>query len=226
MSKYNKRKNYKKNTSIFYNVKVIIKFLISFPWWLNCIIASILLATPMIFEKELINLQFPYINKEKFYIIINYLMFFLSGLFFIFSIFSFFKNVKENKLLKDTVSIQNLYKLNWKELEDLVKALFMKEGYKIKERGGAQADGGVDLEAYKNKEKVIVQCKQWKSNKVGVSIVREMFGVMIHEKAQKVYIITCGSFTKDAKEFAKGKPIYLIHGFKLVEMINKNTIEV
>lgn len=226
MNKYNKRTKYKKNTSIFYTIKIVVKFFISFPWWINCIIAFFLLLSPIIFEKELVNFQLPYINREKFYIIINYLIFFLSGLFFVFSIFSTFKVVREKRLLKNTVTIQALYQLNWKELENLVKALFVKDGYRIKERGGAQADGGVDLEAYGNKEKIIVQCKQWKSNKVGVSVVREMFGVMIHEKAQKVYIITCGSFTKDAKEFAKGKPVYLINGFKLVEMINKNTIKV
>jgi len=87
--------------------------------------------------------------------------------------------------------------------------------------GGARADGGIDLIAYKKQFKYIIQCKQWKSTTVGVKVVREMLGVSVHERAQGVYIFTCGNFTKDAKEFAKDKPVYLVNGYQICKLIEK-----
>ena len=74
------------------------------------------------------------------------------------------------------------------------------------------ADGGVDIRLVKNGETHLVQCKQWRSNKVGVNIVREMFGVMTAQKAASVIIVTSGHFTREAQDFAAGKPIQLVDG--------------
>lgn len=217
MNKYSKR--YKSDNSVFTLITFIFKLSCKLPWWISFGIFAYLLTTYFNYGFELRGFVIPFLNiqVEK---LIKLFILFLSILFLLASITSYRRKREKSSLLNKKLTIQALYQLNWEQLEDLVKLLFLNIGYKVKKRGGAQADGGVDIEAYKKNEKVIIQCKQWKSNKVGVAVVREMFGVMIHEKAQKVYIITCGSFTKDAKEFAKGKPIYLIHGFKLVDWVN------
>ena len=80
-------------------------------------------------------------------------------------------------------------------------------------------DGGVDLILKKDDQLVLVQCKQWRSQKVGVKIVRELFGVMAASKASRGIIVTCGYFTQEAMDFASGKPIELIGGNALVELI-------
>ena len=67
----------------------------------------------------------------------------------------------------------------------------------------------------------IVQCKQWRSKKVGVPVVREMFGVMTAENAASVSIITSGMFTQEAKNFAHGKAIDLVDGSQLQTMISQ-----
>ena len=51
-------------------------------------------------------------------------------------------------------------------------------GYRVTEIGGGGADGGVDLMLTKGGEKFLVQCKQWKAYKIGVDVVRELYGVM------------------------------------------------
>ena len=66
---------------------------------------------------------------------------------------------------------------------------------------------------------VLIQCKQWRTNKVGVNIIREMYGVMIAKHASGVMVITSGLFTQEAKNFAAGKPIDLIEGNQLVTLI-------
>ena len=65
-----------------------------------------------------------------------------------------------------------------REFEGLVAEAFRQQGYRVVERGGDGPDGGVDLELHMGSDKYLVQCKQWKSQKVGVAIVRELYGVM------------------------------------------------
>ena len=84
-------------------------------------------------------------------------------------------------------------------------------------RGGA--DGGIDIKLETDGQVHLVQCKQWKSQKIGVSVVREMFGVMVSEGAASVFVITSGTFTKEAENFAAGKPIELIDGPGLAILI-------
>jgi restriction system protein len=67
--------------------------------------------------------------------------------------------------------------ITWREFEMLVGEWFRRQGYAVTETGGV-ADGGVDLILTKAGETYLVQCKQWKAYKVGVTVVRELLGVM------------------------------------------------
>ena len=86
--------------------------------------------------------------------------------------------------------------------------------------GGFGADGGIDLELRKSDESALVQCKQWKAQKVGVSVVREMFGVLTASHADKVIIITSGRYTQQAIDFASDKRITLVDGTELLSLIH------
>jgi len=55
-------------------------------------------------------------------------------------------------------------------------------------------------------------CKHWKTKKVSVNIVRELYGVMKAKNADRGIVVTYGSFTQDASDFAKEKPIELVNG--------------
>ena len=144
----------------------------------------------------------------------------ISGFLFLFMLIQFLSRYKKRKLFFNEYDIEQLKRISWQDFELLVTETFKRDGYKVKEAGGAQADGGIDLEAYRGGQKIIVQCKHWRKTSVGVNIVREMFGVGIHEQASLVYIETCGYFTKDAKEFAKGKAIRLVNGYQLLHWID------
>lgn len=105
--------------------------------------------------------------------------------------------------------------MSWQEFEQLIGEWFRRQGYAITEVGGAGPDGGVDLVLRKNGEKFLVQCKQWRSTKVGVGVVRELFGVMAAERVAGGFVVTSGAFTDDAKEFAKGRNVELLDGAML-----------
>ncbi|MEJ5991141.1 restriction endonuclease [Ramlibacter sp. PS3R-8] len=105
--------------------------------------------------------------------------------------------------------------MSWREFEMLVGEGFRMQGYAVVDNGGSGPDGGVDLTVRKGDETYIVQCKQWKAFKVDVGIVRELYGVMAARGAAGGFVVTSGSFTKDAIEFAQGRNVKLMDGKNL-----------
>lgn len=122
-------------------------------------------------------------------------------------------------LVANDPSTDALDKMSWREFEGLMAETFRRHGYRVVERGGDGPDGGVDLELYMSSDKYLVQCKQWKAQKVGVATVRELYGVMTAERAVGGFVVASGSFTEDAKSFADGRSIKLFDARKLRAMI-------
>lgn len=111
--------------------------------------------------------------------------------------------------------------MTWREFEQLVGELFRQQGYQVTETGGGGADGGIDLILRRDGETLLVQCKQWKALKVGVQVVRELYGVMAAEQAHGGFVVTSGSFTEEAHSFAEGLAIHLIEGPELQQMVRQ-----
>jgi restriction system protein len=109
--------------------------------------------------------------------------------------------------------------MTWREFEMLVGEAYRLQGYKVTEMGGNGPDGGIDLVLHKDREKYLVQCKQWKAFKVGVQVVRELYGVMAAQGAAGGFVVTSGRFTAEATEFASGRNVKLVDGPKLLGMI-------
>ena len=111
--------------------------------------------------------------------------------------------------------------MSWQEFEILVGEAFRLQGYRVTENGGGGADGGIDLVLTKGTEKFLVQCKQWKAFKVGVDVVRELYGVMAAKGATGGFVVTSGRFTDDANAFTEGRNIKLVDGPKLFGLIQQ-----
>ena len=111
--------------------------------------------------------------------------------------------------------------ISWEEFELLVGEAFRLQGYEVTELGGQGPDGGVDLVLRRDQEKFLVQCKQWKAFKVGVAIVRELYGVMAAQGAAGGFVVTSGSFTDEAIKFASGRNVTLVDGPKLFGLIQQ-----
>ena len=111
--------------------------------------------------------------------------------------------------------------MTWQQFEHLVGEAFRLQGYSVLETGGGGADGGVDLILMKNGEKFLVQCKQWKAFKVGVAVVRELYGVMAAKGATGGFVVTSGRFTEEATSFARGRNVELVDGPALHALIRR-----
>lgn len=127
----------------------------------------------------------------------------------------FFSGRRLNRV-QDTADLSHL---DWREFEKLLCEVFRRQGYAVEHSGRAAADGGIDIRLMRSQQLSLVQCKHWKAWQVGVKVVRELRGVVASERAQWGIVVTSGTFTNDAIEFAQKNNIQLIDGAKLGQLI-------
>ena len=140
---------------------------------------------------------------------------------------------KKDKRFVDSHSVEfddstNLAAMAWEDFEHLIRELFEKE---FSSNGGevkvtqASRDGGVDAIAFDPDPirggKIVIQAKRY-TNTVGVSAVRDLFGTVMNEGANKGILVTTSDYGSDSYAFAKGKPITLLNGANLLYLLEKH----
>lgn len=133
--------------------------------------------------------------------------------------FALFNAARRRRLVEAQPSIDRLLTMTWQEFEQLVGEAYRRQGYGVTERGGAAADGGIDLELRTKDKTLVVQCKRWQTRTVGVELVRELYGAMVGDEAHGAIFVTSGRYTPDAIDFVRDKPIKLVDGRELVELL-------
>ena len=129
----------------------------------------------------------------------------------------------------DTIDdTMNLATMDWQDFENLIRELFEQE---FNSNGGevkitqASRDGGVDAVAFDPDPirggKIVIQAKRY-TNVVGVSAVRDLYGTVMNEGANKGILVTTSNYGNDAYEFAKGKPLTLLNGGNLLHLLEKH----
>jgi restriction system protein len=125
------------------------------------------------------------------------------------------------KLLDEQTGLDSLRAMSWQQFERLVGEAYRRLGYSIEETGQGGADGGIDLLLRKDGVTTLVQCKQWRTQKIGVAVVREMYGLMVHHRAGAIKIVCTGIFTSECEAFAIGKPLELVDGNALLKLVDQ-----
>lgn len=109
--------------------------------------------------------------------------------------------------------------MSWAQFEILVAQAFRQRGYSVIDNPMGGPDGGIDLVLRKSGQDFLVQCKQWRTKTIGVTVVRELYRVVMSRGAAGGFLVTSGRFTADAQRFASDCSIELIDGRQLVQMI-------
>jgi len=120
-------------------------------------------------------------------------------------------------------TIELIRDIEWKRFEDVCQQYYESKGIRS-ETTALGPDGGIDIRLFQDdsgKATSIVQCKAWGERFVGVKPVRELLGVMTHEKIVKAFFMTSGKYSDEAKDFAKANRITLIDGEMFLMMINR-----
>jgi len=99
---------------------------------------------------------------------------------------------------------EDLLALNPRQFEELVAGIWQKFGYEV-ELTARTRDQGRDVIAIRRTEaslRFLIECKRYSpENKVGIGIVRSLYGVVRDENATKGILATTSTFTRDAKQF-------------------------
>jgi restriction system protein len=122
----------------------------------------------------------------------------------------------------------NLAAMEWEDFEHLVAQLFEWEfgrnGVEVKVTR-ASRDRGVDAVLFDPDPlrggKFVLQAKRY-TRTVDVSSVRDLYGTVVNEGANRGILITTASFGPDSYEFAKDKPISLVDGPNLLNMLQRH----
>jgi restriction system protein len=122
----------------------------------------------------------------------------------------------------------NLAAMEWEDFEHLVAQLFewefSKNGIEVKVTR-ASRDRGVDAILFDPDPlkggKYVIQAKRY-TRTVDVSAVRDLYGTVMNEGANRGILITTASYGPDAYDFAKDKPISLVDGPNLLVMLKKH----
>lgn len=121
----------------------------------------------------------------------------------------------------------NLSSIDPVEFEHLIANLLVRMGLDT-QLTKASHDGGVDIVALDKRPilggKIVIQAKRYKRT-VPVSCVRDLYGAMQHEGASKAILVTTSKLGADAWQFAEGKPLQLIEGQQLLELLRLQGIQ-
>lgn len=96
--------------------------------------------------------------------------------------------------------------------------LYHRLGYQTKRRGHLNhSDEGVDVEARRKREYLVIQCKKY-AGSVSFKDIQALAGAVVKEKATKGVLATTGRFTEQSKEWVKGLPIELLDSQRIITL--------
>lgn len=138
------------------------------------------------------------------------------------------KRIVESREVVDKLEAEtNLAAMDWEDFEHVVRELFSKM-FSARSASAevhvtrASRDYGVDALIHDpdpiHGGKFVIQAKRY-VNTVEVAAVRDLFGTVQNEGANRGYLVTTSSFGPDAYAFAKGKPLTLIDGTNLLQLL-------
>jgi len=137
--------------------------------------------------------------------------------------------IVQNRDVDSEMNVEaNVAAMPWEDFEHLVRQLFEWEfggkGVEVKVFRLSR-DHGVDAVMYDPDPvrggKYVLQAKRY-TRTVDVAAVRDLYGTVINEGANRGILVTTSGFGPDSREFVKDKPITLIDGPFLIEMLRRH----
>ncbi|UCC15247.1 MAG: restriction endonuclease [Gammaproteobacteria bacterium] len=140
----------------------------------------------------------------------------IGGLFMLAAVVSLYRRAGFGGDGAGALNFDKIEQLSWQEFEGLCTAFFKQQGYEVSETVQG-LDGGMDLQLHKDDMLTVVHCKHWPERETGVFSVRELFGIVVARNARKGLLVSSGSFSEEARSFARDVGIRLICGQELAE---------
>jgi restriction system protein len=115
--------------------------------------------------------------------------------------------------------------LSQQDLERLVTGAYRVRGYDVRPIRSAGEDDEGHLLLSKEAQRILLQCKHWKTRKVGEMPVRELYGAMAGHAATGGILISSGTFTLEATRFAGFGGIELLDAARFKALLQRKPAE-
>ncbi len=134
-----------------------------------------------------------------------------------------------SKPINTNFEFQDWQDFDWRKFENLVFDLLTEEGFNVS-RTPKTRDGGYDFIARIKSsldydEKILVETKFYKNQKISIDILRNLYGLSHIENASKVLLVTNSELTNASKEFlSRSTPNIIVwEGHELISKIFAST---
>ncbi len=155
------------------------------------------------------------------YVAVGAYMQFIVPMVFVLAIcFSAYQFWRRSRIFQKTLGISTLSAMPWSDFEFLLLTLFSRQRYMVEVRPGVALHKNIDMIIYKEGRKVLVQ-GQRHSPIVDLPQLLNFYRSMLAEEADEGIFVTIGVYAEEAIDFAGTKPISLIDGEKLLELIKR-----
>jgi restriction system protein len=126
---------------------------------------------------------------------------------------------KRRHLLDSRASLESLRGLSWRDFRRLVGDGFRRQGYAVQPHPRAGPTGVFDLVLTKDTRKILVQCWHGDRAHAGLEAARLLHASMDAQSATGGLIVTSGTISAEGRAFSDDKPIALIEGRTLMELV-------
>ncbi len=144
-----------------------------------------------------------------------------AGALLVFGPLAYMRRVKRRPRLGDRSTIESIRRLSRRELERVVGASFRLQGYAVEERETNEPSDAVCAVLRKPGQKIVVRCIHRTGVAIGVEAMSELHQIMSSETASGGLIVTSEEISSDATAWVAHKPIGLIEGRALIELVNR-----
>lgn len=141
--------------------------------------------------------------------------FFTSLPFLVIGCYAGWQQLRAPSAERIAASLESLRALSWEEFSAAAEDAFRRDGYAVNRLGIA----GADLELVKSGRVSLVGCKRWKVARAGIEPLKELDAARQSREAQECIYVAAGDITDNAREFASGNNIRLLHGAELAKML-------
>jgi restriction system protein len=148
----------------------------------------------------------------------------VSGLLLLVAPVAWVRRLQRRRLLNSHNSLQSLRGLSWRDFQHLVGDGFRRQAYAVEVRSTAARAGGIDLVLTNGDRKILVQCRHGDRPQIGLDTVQRLHASMYAERATGGLVVTSGAISDEARAFAADKPIALIEGPALLELVLRSRI--
>lgn len=122
-------------------------------------------------------------------------------------------------LLNDALAVvREMKRINF---DLLVAEGFRVQGFSVIEFGDGDSPQRPDFSLVKAGKKFSVQCRHWRDTALSVEAVEELARIVADRETDGGFLVTAGGVTADAAVFASSRKIQLVHGPKLLAMMEK-----